>query len=84
MAIGPDFFPAIGKVPECEGLYIAAGFYNGMAYASVIGELMAELVVKNKTPSVLKPFDPQRFYKKKFDWPEVYNCTSLAEFFART
>jgi len=84
MAIGPDFFPAIGKVPECEGLYIAAGFYNGMAYASVIGELMAELVVKNKTPSLLKPFDPQRFYKKKFDWPEVYNCTSLAEFFART
>ena len=83
MAIGPDFLPAMGKVPECKGLYIAAGFYNGMAYASIVGELMAELVVKDRIPSLLNPFDPERFYKKKFEWPEIYNGTSLAEFFLR-
>ncbi|HIE43521.1 MAG TPA: FAD-binding oxidoreductase [Candidatus Omnitrophica bacterium] len=83
MALGPDFLPAIGKVPECEGLYIAAGFYNGMAYASVVGELMAGMVIEDRTPSLLKPFDPGRFYKKRFKWPRIYSCTSLAEFFAR-
>lgn len=83
MALGPGFLPVIGKVPECKGLYIAAGFYNGMAYASIIGELVSDMVITDKVSPLLDLYAPERYYKKFFKWPEVYNCTSLAEFFAR-
>ena len=84
MAITGDFLPAIGKVPDYEGLFMAAGFYNGMAYATIVGELLAEYIITGKEPSPLKPFSPQRFYKKKWELPEKYNVTSLLKFFERT
>ncbi|MCM8768630.1 MAG: FAD-binding oxidoreductase [Candidatus Omnitrophica bacterium] len=83
MALGPDFAPVVGKVPESEGLYMAAGFYNGMAYAAIVGELMSEMIISDRTPSLLECFDPAKYYRRKFVWPKTYNCTSLAEFFAR-
>lgn len=83
MALGPDFLPVIGKVPECAGLYIAAGFYNGMAYASVIGKMVSEMMITGRVSSLLEPYAPEKYYKRIFKWPEFYNCTSLAEFFTR-
>ncbi len=84
MALGPDFLPVIGKVPEIEGLYLSAGFYNGMAYACIIGELVSEMVITDKVPAPLVAFGPEKYYRKNFRWPTEYNCTSLSEFFART
>ena len=45
MATTGDFLPAIGKVPEYEGLFMAAGFYNGMSYATIVGELLSEYII---------------------------------------
>ncbi|MCM8803241.1 MAG: hypothetical protein NC827_08050, partial [Candidatus Omnitrophica bacterium] len=66
-----------------ENLYIAAGFLNGMAYGPIVGKLVAELVVYGKTSISIDIFKPERFYKKKINWPKFYNYTILAEFFAR-
>ncbi|MCM8822406.1 MAG: FAD-binding oxidoreductase [Candidatus Omnitrophica bacterium] len=83
MAVTGDCLACIGKYPETENLYIAAGFSNGMAYGPVVGKLIAELVVYGKTSIPVDIFSPHRFYKKQIDWPEFYNYTVLAEFFAR-
>ncbi|MCM8763814.1 MAG: FAD-binding oxidoreductase, partial [Candidatus Omnitrophica bacterium] len=78
MAVTGDCLPCIGKYPETENLYIAAGFSNGMAYGPVVGKLMAELVVYGKTSIPVDIFSPHRFYNKQIDWPEFYNYTILA------
>ncbi len=83
MAVTGDCLPCIGKYPGTTNLYIAAGFSNGMAYGPVVGKLMAELVIYGKTSIPVEIFSPERFYKKKICWPEFYNYTVLAEFFAR-
>lgn len=83
MAIAGDFLPAIGKVPNCKGLFMAAGFYNAMAYATIVGELLAEYIITGKEPSPLKPFSPSRLYGKKWKLPEKYNVTSMVKFFER-
>ncbi len=83
MATTGDFLPAIGKVPDKEGLFISAGFYNGMAYATAVGELLAEYILTGKEPSLLKPFSPQRLYRKRWRVPDKYNVTTLVKFFER-
>ncbi|MGB9677092.1 MAG: NAD(P)/FAD-dependent oxidoreductase [Candidatus Ratteibacteria bacterium] len=83
MAVTGDCLPCIGKYPETENLYIAAGFLNGMAYGPIVGKVISELIVYGKTSLNIDIFKPERFYKKKINWPEFYNYTILAEFFAR-
>ncbi|HOK57348.1 MAG TPA: FAD-dependent oxidoreductase [bacterium] len=83
MAVTGDCLPCIGKYPDTENLYIAAGFLNGMAYGPIIGKLVSELIVYGKTSLSIEIFKPERFYKKKINWPKFYNYTILAEFFAR-
>lgn len=83
MAVTGDCLPCIGRYPETENLYIAAGFSNGMAYAPVVGKLISDLIIHGKTSIPIEIFSPERFYKKQINWPGFYNYTVLAEFFAR-
>jgi len=83
MAVTGDCLPCVGRYPETENLYIAAGFLNGMAYGPIIGKLLAELIVYKNTSIPIDIFSPERFYKKNIGWPEFYNYTVLAEFFER-
>ncbi|HOK80506.1 MAG TPA: FAD-dependent oxidoreductase [bacterium] len=83
MAVTGDCLPCIGKYPETDNLYIAAGFSNGMAYGAIVGKLMSELLTRGKTSIPIDIYSPERFYKKGINWPELYNYTVLAEFFAR-
>ncbi|MCD6220821.1 FAD-binding oxidoreductase [bacterium] len=83
MAVTGDCLPCLGKYPGVENLYIAAGFSNGMAYGPIVGKLMSELIIYGKTSIPIEIFNPERFYKKKINWPKFYNYTVLAEFFAR-
>ena len=83
MAVTGDCLPCLGKYPGVENLYIAAGFSNGMAYGPIVGKLLSELIIYGKTSIPIEIFNPERFYKKKINWPKFYNYTVLAEFFAR-
>ncbi len=83
MGVTGDCLPCLGKYPGVENLYIAAGFSNGMAYGPIVGKLMSELIIYGKTSIPIEIFNPERFYKKKINWPKFYNYTVLAEFFAR-
>jgi len=83
MAVTGDCLPCLGRYPEVKNLYIAAGFSNGMAYGPMIGKLLSELIVYGKSSIPIEIFSPERFYKKKINWPKLYNYTVLAEFFAR-
>ncbi len=83
MAFTADGLPCIGKHPEIEQLYLVAGFSNGMAFAPVVGKLVAEDITKSAPSISLEPFNPERLYKKKASWPEYYNYTVLAEFLNR-
>jgi glycine/D-amino acid oxidase-like deaminating enzyme len=57
-----DGLPVIGKVPGCEGAYIATGHSVwGILNAPATGEAMAELIVDGAARTVdLTPFDPGR------------------------
>ncbi|OIN96304.1 hypothetical protein AUJ66_06695 [Candidatus Desantisbacteria bacterium CG1_02_38_46] len=83
MAFTADGLPCIGPIPQIQGLYIVAGFSNGMAFAPIIGKLVAEDLTQGKPSITLKPFNPERFYNKKISWPDSYNYTVLAEFLER-
>ncbi|WP_027524513.1 FAD-binding oxidoreductase [Bradyrhizobium sp. Ec3.3] len=57
-----DGLPLIGRVPNCEGLYVATG-HNvwGILNAPATGEAFAELITEGAARSVdLTPFDPAR------------------------
>lgn len=83
MAFTADGLPCVGPVPKIENLFIVAGFSNGMAFAPIIGKLVAEDIVSKKPSLSLKPFNPKRFYKQKINWPKSYNYTALADFLNR-
>ena len=83
MAQTGDGLPCIGPVPGTEGLILVAGFSNGMAYAPIVGRLVAEYMTRGSTSLPIDVFDPARFYKKKIDWPEFYNYTLLQRFLGR-
>jgi glycine/D-amino acid oxidase-like deaminating enzyme len=57
-----DGLPLIGKVPGCEGAYIATGHSVwGILNAPATGEAMAELIADGATRTTdLAPFDPAR------------------------
>jgi glycine/D-amino acid oxidase-like deaminating enzyme len=57
-----DGLPLIGKVPHCEGAYVATG-HNvwGILNAPATGEALAELITDGAARSIgLGPFDPGR------------------------
>ena len=83
MGITPDGLPAVGPVPGARGLYICAGFPNGMAFTSIMARLTAEAVLGRDPTLPLGPYDAKRFAGVRVNWPERYNYTVLADFLAR-
>lgn len=58
----PDGLPVIGALPGCEGLFISTGHgMAGMTLAAPSAGLLAQLVLKEREPNVLRPFSPLRF-----------------------
>lgn len=83
MGIAPDGLPCVGKLDGCDGLYVAAGYPNGMSYTPVTARLLAELIVEGQSSIPLATLDPNRFGSRTYDWPETYDYTVLAEFLNR-
>ncbi len=83
MGITPDGLPAVGRVPGKRGLFVCAGFPNGMAFTSIMARLTADLVLDREPELPLGPYDAQRFDGVTVDWPNRYNYTVLADFLAR-
>ncbi|MBN1676347.1 MAG: FAD-binding oxidoreductase [Kiritimatiellae bacterium] len=79
----PDGMPCVGRVSSCEGLYVAAGYPNGMSYAPVTARLLAELIAEGDSSIPLDALDPNRFAGISYTWPERYDYTVLAEYLDR-
>jgi len=58
----PDDLPTVGRVPGCEGLWLAAGHTrNGVLLAPVTGELVTDLIL-GKSPALdVGPVSPGRW-----------------------
>jgi glycine oxidase len=57
-----DLKPVIGRVPECEGVFVAAGhFKKGVMMAPVTGKILADLITTGATSLNIGPLDPGRF-----------------------
>jgi sarcosine oxidase subunit beta len=84
MGFTPDAMPSIGPMPGVEGLFVAAGFADGMAWAAVTGKLAAEHICDGRTSLPLDALDPGRFIgKPKTDWPQPYDLSICHEFLAK-
>lgn len=58
----PDALPVIERVPEVEGLVIAAGFSgHGFCLGPVTGRIACDLVTTGQTPLPIGPFRRERF-----------------------
>jgi glycine/D-amino acid oxidase-like deaminating enzyme len=55
-----DGFPAIGRVPGVEGLYLTV-MHSGMTLAAGVGALAAEELLEGRRDSLLGPYGPERF-----------------------
>jgi sarcosine oxidase subunit beta len=83
MGITPDGLPCVGRVKPYEGLYVAAGYSNGLSWAPVTSRLLAELIVEGGTSIPLDPLDPERFAGRSYQWPQTYDYTVLADYLGR-
>ena len=62
----PDGLPILGPVPSMEGFFMAAGHEgDGIALSPITGELMAGMVLGQKTAVSLAPFSFDRFISRK-------------------
>jgi sarcosine oxidase subunit beta len=62
----PDYHPILGKLPDYEGLYCAAGFSgHGFKLSPLIGKWMAQLILTSTTPDDMKYFSFDRFTNGK-------------------
>ena len=58
----PDGLPILGRVPVLDGFVMAAGHEgDGIALAPITGEIIADLIVYNKTRFALKEYNLARF-----------------------
>jgi len=83
MGMTPDGLPAVGEVAGTKGVYVCAGFPNGMAFTSIMARLTAEAILGRDPTLPLGPYDAKRFTGVQVNWPERYNYTVLADFLAR-
>ncbi len=59
----PDYSPIMGLSPV-ENYYLDAGWGTwGFKATPICGVTMAELIATNKVPSLIKPFELERFYR---------------------
>jgi sarcosine oxidase subunit beta len=83
MGTTPDGLPLVGQSRVAEGLFVIAGFPNGMAFIPYIASLLAALAA-GKTPELdLDIFQPDRFAGLDIHLPETYNYTILADYLGR-
>jgi glycine/D-amino acid oxidase-like deaminating enzyme len=62
----PDGLPILGPVTSLEGFFMAAGHEgDGIALSPITGELMADMVLGQKTAVSLAPFSFDRFISQK-------------------
>jgi glycine/D-amino acid oxidase-like deaminating enzyme len=60
----PDFLPAIGWIPQCENIFVAAGFHLAIPTIPLLAENIASLILQNdntRAVDLLKPYSPNRF-----------------------
>jgi sarcosine oxidase, subunit beta len=58
----PDALPIIERVPQLDGLVIAAGFSgHGFCLGPVTGQIVRELVLEGATEFPIQPFTWDRF-----------------------
>jgi sarcosine oxidase subunit beta len=58
----PDALPIIERVPQCDGLVIAAGFSgHGFCLGPVTGQIVRDLVMEGTTAFPIQPFTSDRF-----------------------
>ncbi len=66
--ITPDHNPLIGQSKAVKGFYQLNGWSGrGMLLAPYMSELLAEQIINEDTPELLKPFNPDRFEGIKQD-----------------
>ncbi len=56
-----DDEPVIGLAPECDNVFVAAGFTAGIASAGGAGEILAEWIIEGESPIEISKFDIRRF-----------------------
>ena len=62
----PDFAPIIGRAEEVENFFQDVGWGTwGFKAGPSAAKFTAELIATNKTPEVIQPFSPARFYAGK-------------------
>jgi glycine oxidase len=58
----PDDLPVLGPAGDIDGLFYATGHYrNGILFAPITAEIIAEAIVNGKTARRLESFSPDRF-----------------------
>jgi sarcosine oxidase subunit beta len=81
MGFTPDAMPSIGEMPGTKGLFVAAGFADGMAWAAITGRLASEHICDGRTSLPIEPMNPGRFAgKPKVKWPQPYDLTVCHDF----
>ena len=61
----PDGLPILGTIEGLDGLVMAAGHEgDGIALAPITGEIIADLIVDNRTEFPLEEYRLERFYRK--------------------
>ena len=59
----PDYAPIIGVAREVENFYMDVGWGTyGFKAAPIAGKCVAELIATSRSPELIKPFSPARFY----------------------
>ena len=58
----PDGLPILGRVPGCEGLFMAAGHEgDGITLSAITGQLISQLILRGESSIPLDKFNCQRF-----------------------
>ena len=64
--ITPDHLPLIGQSKDIKGFYQLNGWSaRGLSMAPYASELLAHEIITGDKPDLLKPFNPDRFERKK-------------------
>jgi glycine/D-amino acid oxidase-like deaminating enzyme len=84
MGFTPDAMPSIGEMPGVKGLFVAAGFADGMAWAAITGKLASEHICDGRVSLPIEPMNPGRFIgKPKVKWPQPYDLTVCHDFLTK-
>lgn len=60
--VTPDCNPILGEAPQLEGFYLANGFSgHGFMHGPIVGELLADLILKGRTAIDISCFGLDRF-----------------------